>query len=100
VGVPGEVPAARALLAAAPNPSAGAARLTFTLPQAGPVRLRLFDLGGREVRALVEGAREAGTHTVAWDGRDARGNRVAAGVYFARLEAGGETLARRLVRLD
>ena len=52
------------------------------------------------MRALARGPRGAGTHAVAWDGRDGRGAPVPAGVYFARLEAGGEALDRRVVRLD
>jgi triacylglycerol esterase/lipase EstA (alpha/beta hydrolase family) len=99
VGVPAEA-APRVSLLAAPNPSAGPARLTFTLAEAGPVRLGLYDLGGREVRALARGERGAGRHTVAWDGLDGRGGAAPPGVYFARLEAGGTTLTRRLVRLD
>jgi hypothetical protein len=92
--------APRLSLLAAPNPSAGPARLTFTLAEAGPVRLGLYDLGGRAVRTLVRDARGAGSCTVAWDGRDDRGAPVPPGVYFARLEAGGRALVRRLVRLD
>ena len=100
VGVPDGGPASRLALCAAPNPCAGPARLTFTLAEAGPVRLGLFDLAGREVRTLAGGERGAGPHTVAWDGSDARGGPAPAGVYFARLESGGETLTRRLVRLE
>jgi len=38
-----------------------------------------------------------GPDTVAWDGRDARGRDVAAGVYFARLVQGERSLASKLV---
>ena len=98
--VPGSDAAPRASLLAAPNPFARSARLAFTLARPGPVRLDLFDPGGRRVRALARGPREAGTHVVEWDGRDGRGALVPAGVYLARLEAGGEVLVRRVVRLD
>jgi len=40
---------------------------------------------------------EAGPHTITWDGRTDAGNRVAKGVYFAKLESGGLTSARRIV---
>lgn len=98
--VPGAGQAPRQALLAAPNPTSGPARVTFTLAQAGPVRLGLFDLGGREVRALAHGERAAGSHTLAWDGLDDRGRSVRQGVYFLRLEVGGATTTRRLVRLD
>jgi triacylglycerol esterase/lipase EstA (alpha/beta hydrolase family) len=99
VSVPPGAPP-RAILLAAPNPSAGLTRLTFTLAKAGPVRLGLYDLGGRTVRALMCGERGAGCGTVAWDGRDDRGAPAPPGVYFARLETGSGVVVRRLVRLD
>jgi hypothetical protein len=37
---------------------------------------------------------------LAWDGRDGSGKRAAAGVYFLRAEAAGETLTRKLILLD
>jgi triacylglycerol esterase/lipase EstA (alpha/beta hydrolase family) len=100
VAVPGGVVAARPDLRAAPNPCAGPARLSFTLVEPGPVRLDLYDLGGRTVRALAHDTHAAGRHVVTWDGRDGQGTPVAPGVYFARLDAGGATVTRRLVRLD
>ena len=45
-------------------------------------------------------AETAGPHQASWNGRDARGRAVEAGVYFAMLDSGGETRARRLVRVD
>ena len=103
LAVPGDGPAGGAvprLAAGAPNPFSRATRLTFTLAHAGPVSLRVFDVRGREVRTLVSETRGAGSHTLTWDGRDARGGGVPAGIYFVRLETGGRALARRIVRLD
>jgi len=39
------------------------------------------------VATLVQGTVEPGTHTLRWDGRDLRGNRVASGVYFLKVRA-------------
>jgi hypothetical protein len=69
-----------------PNPFNPATTVGFALPQAGPVRLTVHDPRGRLVRVLVDGARDAGTHTVVWDGRDAGGRPVASGIYLARLQ--------------
>jgi hypothetical protein len=44
--------------------------------------------------------RSAGTGTLSWDGRDDRGARLAPGVFFLRLESGGQRLVRRVVRLS
>jgi flagellar hook assembly protein FlgD len=73
-------------------------RFAFDLAgDADDVRLELFDVRGRAVRALVAGPRAAGRHTVAWDGRDAGGARLPAGLYFARLRAAGDEAVQRVV---
>jgi hypothetical protein len=77
-----------------PNPFARATTVHFRLPAAGPVRLDVFDLAGRRVAALLDGTRPAGEHAVAWEP-----DRLAAGVYYVRLEAAGRTVATRCVKL-
>jgi flagellar hook assembly protein FlgD len=74
-------------------------RLAFSLPRTGPARLVLLDVAGRRVRTLVDGPLVAGAHVMTWDGRDERGASASAGLYWARLEAGGEAAVRRLVRI-
>jgi hypothetical protein len=86
-----------ALAPARPNPASGTTRLQYTLPAAGNVTLRIYGLRGEVVRTLVDGARPAGVNSAAWDGRDEGGRSVAAGAYFARLEAFGRTLTQRLI---
>jgi hypothetical protein len=76
-----------------PSPMRDQATISFVLPSAQSVRLELYDVRGHRVRTLVRASREQGIHDVRWDGRDDAGERVASGVYFARLqlpEAGTE----------
>lgn len=87
-------------LATSPNPFASSTRLRLTLPRSALVDLRIFGVDGREVRRLIAGTLEAGAHEATWDGRDARGVPVHPGVYLARGTAGGESMVRRLVKLD
>lgn len=96
---PDRVARAMSLAAPSPNPLHGGATtvLCFTLPASGPATLALFDVTGRRVRMLARGNHLAGAHTVAFDGRDRDGRELAAGLYFARLDAVGRTLVRRLV---
>lgn len=94
--VPG-VPSRYALAPTAPNPMRAVARFRYELPEPGPVRLLVFDVGGRQVRTLDDRFRQAGTHTVAWDGRDDSGHRVQSGVYLYRLETRGLVKTRKLV---
>jgi subtilisin family serine protease len=91
---------ALALVAAAPNPAAGFAKIRYALPAGGWARLSLYDVGGRRVRVLVEGTLPAGSRIATWDGRDDRGARLPAGVYFARLESGAAIRRSKVVLLD
>ena len=86
-------------LAPSPNPSRGEATLRLRLPAAALVRIELFDVGGRHVRALADATLGAGEHALAWDGRDDAGHAVPGGLYLARLDAGGKALVRRIVRV-
>lgn len=93
------VPPAFALGQNFPNPFERSTSIAFALPQGGEVDLRVYDVQGRLVRTLVQGARAAGRHTVAWDGADDGGRAVASGVYFYRLNAAGRQADRKLLML-
>lgn len=91
-------PLALALARPSPNPSAGAARLAFSLPGSGHVRLEIFDLSGRRVWA-EEGELPAGSHARAWDGVTLDGGHAGGGLYFVRLVTPWGTRGERLVRI-
>ena len=70
--------------------------LTYVLPQAGHVELSVHDVRGHKIATIVDAERTAGAHRATWDGRDSRGRVVGSGVYFARLECGGEVRLRKI----
>lgn len=82
-----------------PNPFNSATAIRFALPAAAQVRLEIYDLAGQQVETLVEGIRQAGVHTVIWNGRKGNGGELASGVYLYRLRAGQEAEARKLILL-
>jgi len=90
----------RAGVRVAPNPARGPATIRFDLPQAGPVRLSVFNAAGRLVRRLESGVRPAGSHVAVWDGYDDRGAPLPAGIYFAALDTPGGATSSKIVRLD
>src|SRR5262249_25823622 len=51
-----------------PNPSIGPTTIEYSLPRAAPVKLRVFDIAGREVARLVDGVQPAGRHVANWSG--------------------------------
>lgn len=77
-----------ALLPPRPNPAAEALSLRFDLPAASHVRPEIYDLFGRRVSTLVNGNFPAGHHGATWNRQNGAGQRIAAGVYIARLIAG------------
>ena len=79
-----------------PNPFNPATTIRYRLPAAGRARLAVYDVAGRELTVLLDGAQDAGAHQVTWRGEDRSGRAVGAGVYFVRIDAGGET---RLVKM-
>ena len=72
---------------ASPNPMHKWTEISFFLPQASPVSLRVFSVTGQLVKVLADGPHDAGTHRVSWEGKDLNEMEVASGVYFYRLEA-------------
>lgn len=79
------LPTAFVLYGAAPNPVLEAARLSYALPRAGQVSLRVIDTSGRLVRDLAHEWQPAGVHLVTWNLSDDAGRHVGSGVYYARL---------------
>lgn len=77
-----------------PNPFNPTTTIRFSIPKAGDVSLKIFNLLGEEVATLTSGHREVGTHTVEWDA-----TKQPSGVYFYRLQAGEFTETRKLVLL-
>ncbi|MCX6639142.1 MAG: M20/M25/M40 family metallo-hydrolase [bacterium] len=75
-----------------PNPFNPLTSISFSLPQAGLVKLSVFDVMGREVAKLVNGVREAGAHSVTFDATG-----LASGVYLYKLEAGDYTATNKMV---
>jgi len=85
------------LLPGYPNPFSDVVHLSYRLPESQSMHIQVFDLLGRHIRTLVSGSREAGHHTVSWDGRDDAGRRVASGTYLCRMRAGEHVSVQTLV---
>jgi len=93
----GGVPSNVLLGRASPNPFGTSMTLSYALPTRGHVRLSIYNVAGREVAALIDGPMDAGPHLASWDGTNARGAELPAGVYFARLAFAGHDEARKIV---
>jgi hypothetical protein len=81
---------------AAPNPFRESVRFQFADPDdaAGAPVVSIHDVRGRTLRRL-----DAAGGDLVWDGRDAKGAPVPAGVYFYRIVQGAAEATGRMVRL-
>ncbi len=84
-----------------PNPFRGRAMLGITLSRPGPMHVGVYDLSGRRVRTVYDAAHaEPGTHIFELDGRDDRGHRLGAGVFFYRIESPNGVQQGRFAMLE
>ncbi len=82
-----------------PNPFNPRTTIAYQLSDRAHVRLSVYDVSGRLIKALVNQPVEAGRHEVEWDGTDTNGQAAGSGVYFYRLEAGRFVDVKRGVML-
>ncbi len=82
-----------------PNPLGSRSAVRFWTSGPTEANLSLYDVQGRLQRTLLSRRVPAGEHAVAWDGRNAYGQRLPAGVYFFRLEAAGRVFTEKAVLL-
>ena len=75
-------------LVSTPNPTAGETEFSFRLPSSGRVSIEVYDVRGRHVSTVFDGDVGVDQAIVSWDGRDALGTPVAAGIYLVKMRAG------------
>jgi hypothetical protein len=85
-----------------PNPFNESTAFWFSLPlnTSRNANVTVYNIMGRKIITLWEGAPDGNTHQVIWNGRDTQGIPVASGTYFVRLNAGSTTQARPIIKLD
>ena len=95
VGMDGaSLPTVYALMQNYPNPFNPSTKISYQLPVKTLVTLKVYDIIGREVAALVNEQQNAGIYDVTFDG-----SRLASGVYFYRIQAGTFTQTKKFVLL-
>jgi flagellar hook assembly protein FlgD len=80
-----------------PNPFNPVTQFQFDLPQAGAVKLAIYDMVGHLVRTLVSGEYAAGRHHAIWDATDGQGMKVGSGIYFCRFESNQFVAVKKVV---
>ncbi|HMA63152.1 MAG TPA: DUF3472 domain-containing protein, partial [bacterium] len=80
-----------------PNPFNPETRISYQLPKAMKISLKIYNLEGKLIRTLVNGHKQSGFHTQLWKGHDDQGKRVNSGYYFYRLKANGQVFTRKMI---
>jgi len=79
-----------------PNPFNSQTKIDIQIPESAKVSLKIYNLTGQMVKVLIDRVIPAGSHTVTWDGNNDAGQNVNSGLYFYRLNAGGEIQTKRM----
>jgi hypothetical protein len=74
-----------------PNPGFSRGFIQFATTRSGSVRASLYDVAGRRIREVFQGALGAGDHSIAWDGQASGGHALPAGVYRIRIDTADGT---------
>ena len=84
-----------------PNPFNPATTIPLAVPAgAKNVDLTIYNVLGQPLRQVWTGPLPAGEHRLTWDGHDAQGQPVAAGVYVYRLQVDEQTRTRKMVKIE
>lgn len=75
-----------------PNPFRESSVISYQLPTASYVQLKVYNTSGRVVKRLVKGYQSMGKHKVLWDGRG-----LPSGVYFCELRKGNKKMVKKLI---
>ena len=76
-----------------PNPFSDFTTIRFNLPEQSVARVRIFDSQGKKVRTLLLATQFEGENEVIWNGKDANGVDMKAGIYYYKLDFGISTFS-------
>ena len=80
-----------------PNPFNSETTIRYALARDARVKLSIYNVRGQRVQTLVDGVQSAGYKSLIWSGKDAKGNELSSGIYFLRLNIGGQKFTSKLI---
>ncbi len=89
-----------------PNPFNSSTKIRFTIPSSSsdvnntvPVKLKIYDLFGREIQTMVDDKFSSGSYEVEFSIDKKKNNLISSGVYIYQLKAGNVSLSRKMIYL-
>ena len=95
-----EIPEENFLYQNYPNPFNGESIISFNLNISGSVKLSIYDILGRQIKALIDNNLSLGKYSYSWDGTNSSGRKVSSGVYFYELKTSKFSLKRKMILLQ
>ena len=87
-----EIPSKFELSQNYPNPFNPSTTIRYAMPQAGNVKLTVYNMLGQQVTTLVNGYKQAGTYSVTWNASN-----LASGIYFYTLQTGAFVVSKKMI---
>ena len=88
------VPGSLALYQNFPNPFNPSTTISYYIPEAGRVQLKVYDILSQEAAALVDEYQESGKHSVLFDASE-----LSSGIYFYRVQSKGNSRLMKMIVL-
>ena len=82
-----------------PNPFNPTTNISFTIPEAGNVSVKIFNVKGQLVKNLKNDFVEKGNHTIQWHGDNDNGRPVGSGIYFIKVQDNKHSAVRKSLLL-
>jgi hypothetical protein len=99
VDVPSGLPTEFAIAQNYPNPFNPTTTIQYDLPEDGRLLVTVYNMLGQQVKTLYNGNQLAGSYTTVWDATNDRGDRIASGIYFYRIQSGRFVQTRKMLLL-
>lgn len=80
-----------------PNPFNPTTVIKYKLKKADRVKIKIFNILGKQVKVLQNGFNNAGIHQVTWDGKDTQGQRVSSGAYIYQIITQNKIISKKLI---
>ncbi|MFA7056141.1 MAG: FlgD immunoglobulin-like domain containing protein [Candidatus Cloacimonadales bacterium] len=80
-----------------PNPFNPETTISYDIAQKGSVTVDIYNLKGQKVKSLVNENKEAGTHSVIWQGDNDDGKQVSSGTYFYKIKSADQEVVKKMM---
>jgi hypothetical protein len=80
-----------------PNPFNPSTTIEYNIPNAGNVKVQIFDINGQILKVLDEGFKDRGSYRITWNGNDGNNNSVASGFYIYSVTFNNTNISKKLL---